>query len=81
MPVDRAEFFRIMSAFPTGVAIVTTLEPGRTFYPAEAHHQDFLTRNPTYPYIVFNDLPKIEALKKTFPEVYRVKPVLVASGS
>ena len=44
-----------------------TIEPDRTFYPAEAYHQDFLTRNPTYPYIVINDLPKIENLKRIFP--------------
>ena len=41
--------------------IVTTIETGKTFYPAEAYHQDFLAKNPTYPYIVFNDLPKIQA--------------------
>ena len=56
----------------------TKIEPGRTFYPAEGYHQDFLTRNPTYPYIVINDLPKIEDLKRILPEVYRAAPVLVA---
>jgi peptide-methionine (S)-S-oxide reductase len=59
--------------------IVTVIEPGRTFFPAEDYHQDFLTRNPTYPYIVINDLPKIEALKRLFPDSYRVEPVLVAT--
>jgi peptide-methionine (S)-S-oxide reductase len=58
-------------------AIVTTLEEGRTFYPAEAYHQDFLVRNPTYPYIVFNDIPKVENLARIFPDVYRATPVLV----
>jgi peptide-methionine (S)-S-oxide reductase len=38
--------------------IVTRIEPDQAFYPAEAYHQDFLTRNPTYTYIVINDLPK-----------------------
>ncbi|MFC3208728.1 peptide-methionine (S)-S-oxide reductase MsrA [Aquamicrobium soli] len=57
--------------------IVTTLETGKTFYPAEDYHQDFLTRNPTYPYIVYNDLPKIENLKRLFPAFYQEKPVLV----
>jgi peptide-methionine (S)-S-oxide reductase len=56
---------------------VTTLEDGRTFYPAENYHQDFLVRNPRYPYIVVNDLPKIENLARIFPDVYRDKPVLV----
>jgi peptide-methionine (S)-S-oxide reductase len=59
-------------------AIVTKIEPGRAFYPAEGYHQDFLTRNPTYPYIVVNDLPKIGDLKRILPEVYRAAPVLVA---
>jgi len=60
--------------------IVTTIEPGRAFYPAEAYHQDFLTRNPTYPYIVINDLPKIDDLKRLFPELYRSDPVLVGDA-
>jgi len=62
-------------------AIVTRIEPGRNFYPAEAYHQDFLVENPDHPYIVINDLPKIAALKKLFPEVYREEPVLVSRGS
>ena len=60
--------------------IVTTIEMGREFYPAEAYHQDFLVRNPTYPYIVYNDLPKIANLKGILPAVYRDKPVLVSSA-
>ena len=60
-----------------GEPIVTTIETGKTFYPAEAYHQDFLTLNPTYPYIVYNDLPKVAALKQLFPDLYRDKPVLV----
>ncbi len=60
-----------------GGPIVTTIETGKAFYPAEDYHQDFLTLNPTYPYIVYNDLPKIAALKQLFPDLYRDKPVLV----
>ena len=58
-------------------AIVTTIETGRAFYPAESYHQDYLTRNPTSPYIIINDLPKIEELKQIFPALYRSDPVLV----
>lgn len=58
-------------------AIVTKIEPGRAFYPAEDYHQDFLTLNPTYPYIAINDLPKVEDLKRLFPDIYRAKPELV----
>lgn len=61
--------------------IVTTIETGKQFYPAENYHQDFLTLNPTYPYIVYNDLPKIAALKKLFPDLYREKPVLVMAAN
>jgi peptide-methionine (S)-S-oxide reductase len=50
-------------------AIVTELVPLRAFYPAEAYHQKFLQRNPNYPYIVYNDLPKLSQLKKQFPEL------------
>jgi peptide-methionine (S)-S-oxide reductase len=49
--------------------IVTQVAPLTGFYPAEAHHQHFLQRNPTYPYIVYNDLPKISELEKQFPEL------------
>lgn len=58
--------------------IVTVVEPGKAFYAAEAYHQDFLTLNPTYPYIVINDLPKIDHLKQIFPELYRPRAVLVS---
>jgi len=63
--------------FPT--RIVTTIEPGKEFYPAEAHHQDYLTLHPSQPYIAINDLPKIQALKELFPDSYREIPVLVAA--
>lgn len=59
--------------------IVTTIEPFEAFYPAEQYHQDFLTLNPTWPYIVVHDLPKIAALKALFPDLYREKPVLVGA--
>lgn len=59
--------------------IVTTIEDFKGFYPAEQYHQDFLTLNPTWPYIVVHDLPKIAALKQIFPDVYRDEPVLVGT--
>jgi peptide-methionine (S)-S-oxide reductase len=43
------------------------------FYPAEDYHQNYLALHPNQPYIVYNDLPKLEALKKEFPSWYRVK--------
>lgn len=61
-----------------GHKIVTTIEHGKPFYPAEAYHQDYLTLHPAQPYIVFNDLPKVENLKRVFPDVYRAQPALVS---
>jgi peptide-methionine (S)-S-oxide reductase len=60
--------------------IVTKIEPGRTFYPAEDYHQDFLTLNPRNPYIVYNDLPKVAALKKLFPDLYQEQPTHVLAS-
>ena len=62
-------------------AIATKIEGSKPFYPAEAYHQDYLTLNPRQPYIVYNDLPKIENLKRIFPAVYREDPVLVTKRS
>lgn len=52
--------------------IVTKVEPFQAFYPAEGYHQDYLKNNPDNPYIVYNDLPKLEKLKKTFPNLYQL---------
>ena len=57
--------------------IVTTLEPFEAFFPAEQYHQDFLTLNPDWPYIVVHDLPKIAALAAIFPDHFRAESVLV----
>jgi peptide-methionine (S)-S-oxide reductase len=77
--IAEAYIAQLNQANVFNAAIVTRIEPGRNFYPAEDYHQDFLTRNPTYPYIVANDLPKIEALKRLFPDLYSATPVLVAA--
>lgn len=58
--------------------IVTRVEPLKGFYPAEDYHQDYLVRNPDVPYIRINDLPKIEALKRVWPQYWRPDPVLLA---
>ncbi len=60
--------------------IVTKIEPLKGFYPAEDYHQDFLIRNPTYPYIVLNDLPKVGALKRVYPALYREAPVKLSGA-
>jgi peptide-methionine (S)-S-oxide reductase len=75
----RAYVVQLDKAHAFDAPIVTTIEPGKTFFPAEAYHQDFLTRHPDYPYIVYNDLPKIDNLKAMFPDRYRPNPVLVTA--
>ena len=59
--------------------IVTKVGSLEGFFPAEAYHQDYLTLHPNQPYIVFNDLPKVENLKKIFAENYVEKPTLVSA--
>jgi len=61
-----------------GAKIATTIEPGRTFYPAEGYHQDYLVLHPSQPYIVYNDLPKVANLKRLFADSYRPEPALVS---
>lgn len=51
--------------------IVTQVVPLNGFYPAEGYHQDYLKHHTDNPYIVINDLPKLQNLKKQFPELYR----------
>ena len=60
--------------------IVTKVGPLEGFYPAEAYHQDYLTLHPNQPYIAYNDIPKVENLKKIFANQYTEKPVLVSDA-
>ena len=59
--------------------IVTKVAPLEGFYPAEAYHQDYLTLHPNQPYIAYNDIPKVENLKKLFADNYIEKPTLVSA--
>jgi len=71
--LDKARIF--------GRAITTRVDPLKGFYAAEDYHQDFLIKNPGFPYIVINDIPKIQNLKKVFPAYYRGQPVTVKSAN
>lgn len=51
--------------------IVTEVVPLKEFYPAESYHQNYLALHPNQPYIVYNDLPKLEQLRKQFPGWYQ----------
>jgi peptide-methionine (S)-S-oxide reductase len=54
--------------------IVTEVVPLDVFYPAESYHQGYLERHPDQPYIIINDAPKLEQLRKAYPALYRVPP-------
>jgi peptide-methionine (S)-S-oxide reductase len=69
--LDKAKVYRS--------PIVTRVDALKAFYPAEGYHQDFLIKNPTHAYIVYNDLPKIRNFQKTLPAFYRGTPVTVAA--
>jgi len=58
-------------AFPSPV--VTQVSSLTAFYPAEGYHQNYLALHPTQPYIVYNDLPKLDALKAQFPDLYAAR--------
>jgi peptide-methionine (S)-S-oxide reductase len=61
--------------------IVVRVDPARPFYQAEGYHQDFLVRNPDYPYIAFNDIPKVQNLQQLFPRFYMATPVTLLPTS
>ncbi len=71
--VAAAYIAQLDAAHSFHAPIATRVDPLRGFYPAEAYHQDFLETHPTYPYIVFNDMPKVQALKAMFPSYYVVQ--------
>jgi peptide-methionine (S)-S-oxide reductase len=79
--ISKAYIAQLNQAHVFSAAIVTKIEPDRPFYAAEDYHQDYLTKHPSQPYIVFNDLPKIDDLKRLFPETYRAEPALVAAAA
>lgn len=51
--------------------IVTQVVALKNYYPAEDYHQDYLAQHPNEPYIVVHDKPKVENLRKQFPDLYR----------
>jgi peptide-methionine (S)-S-oxide reductase len=78
--VAKAYIEQLGAAKPWPDPVVTTVEGGKPFFKAEAHHQDFLARNPDNGYILMHDLPKLGELERLFPERYRETPVLTATA-
>jgi peptide-methionine (S)-S-oxide reductase len=77
--IARAYIGQLQQAHVFSRPIVTRVDPLQGFYPAESYHQDYLVHNPHVPYIVYNDMPKIENLKRELPDMFRDSPVLTAS--
>jgi len=78
--VARAYIAQLDAAHVYKAPIATRVDPGQSFYPAEAYHQDYLELHPDQPYIFINDLPKVHALQRLFPQYWRGKPVTVAAN-
>ena len=78
--VADAYIAQLNAAKVYGKPIVTKVGPLQGFFPAEAYHQDYLTLHPNQPYIAYNDIPKVENLKKLFAENYTEKPALVSNA-
>ncbi|MCY1545313.1 Peptide methionine sulfoxide reductase MsrA [compost metagenome] len=85
---ENAEQARIANAYIAqlnqakafGKPLATTVEVSKPFYAAEDYHQDYPTLHPNQPYIAIHDLPKIDDLKKLFPESYKATPSLVRAA-
>jgi peptide-methionine (S)-S-oxide reductase len=71
--LDKAHVFKQPIVTKTG-----TMKAA--FFPAEAYHQDYAVKHPYQPYIVYNDAPKVENLKKLFADLWRELPVTVAEA-
>ncbi len=78
--VADAYIAQLNAAKVYGKPIVTKVGSLEGFFPAEAYHQDYLTLHPSQPYIAYNDIPKVENLKKLFAQNYIEKPTLVADA-
>jgi len=71
--IAKAYIAQLDEAKVFGQPIVTQVNPLESFHEAEAYHQNYLAQHPDEPYIVINDIPKVENLRKELPELYRKK--------
>jgi peptide-methionine (S)-S-oxide reductase len=79
--IAQAYISQLDQARVFGGPIVTRTDSDSGFFPAEGYHQNYLDLHPDSPYIAMNDMPKVDALKQQFGELYRDQPVLVAVSS
>jgi peptide-methionine (S)-S-oxide reductase len=71
--IARAYIQQLTAAKTFGAPIVTEVSPLKTFYPAEDYHQHYVTNHPSNPYVLANSIPKLEKLKKAYPELLKRK--------
>jgi peptide-methionine (S)-S-oxide reductase len=69
--IAQSTIQQLTAAHTFSAPIVTQVVPLQQFYPAEEYHQNYLALHPYQPYIVFNDMPKLEQLRKRFPALYQ----------
>jgi peptide-methionine (S)-S-oxide reductase len=69
--ISIAYIAQLEAAKVFGKPIVTQVSPLKGFYDAESYHQDYALHNPDNPYILVCDRPKVEALRKEFPELFQ----------
>lgn len=77
----RSYIAQLDAAHAFGAKVATRVDPLPGFYPAEAYHQDYLAHNPDAPYIAINDMPKVMALKRMFPQDYVETPKLALASA
>jgi peptide-methionine (S)-S-oxide reductase len=71
--IARAYVQQLTSAKVFSAPIVTEVSPLKAFYPAEDYHQDYVKNHPSNPYVIANSIPKLEKLKKAYPELLKKK--------
>lgn len=74
--IARAYIAQLAAAHAYAAPIVTQVAPFKAFYPAEDYHQDYARLNPDALYIAINDAPKVVALQRELPKLYRAQPVI-----
>jgi len=78
--IAKAYIAQLAAAHAFAAPIVTQVVPFKAFYPAEDYHQDYARLHPDALYIAINDTPKVAALQRTLPKLYRAQPVTWHAG-
>lgn len=78
--IAKAYIAQLGAAHAFAAPIVTQVVPFKAFYPAEEYHQDYARLHPDAPYIAINDAPKVAALQRTLPQLYRATPIVWHAG-